>query len=502
VEKARAGDSAAMTALGMVYLSLPKPDEAQGLALLHKAADMGDPVALRELGQRSGSLQMLHRAVDAGDLEAMKDLGDAYMFGRGVTTDNGAAIGWYRRAAEGGFVPAMRMTAFMLLGYREIPRDEAEALRWHRAAAEGGDAVSMRDLARSYAVGVYGLPKDQALSDAWNAKAGAAEAQALIDEIDRHGFKPDSSDDPAYKLGQLYFSERGGVKDTTEGLHWFTEAAKRGDTRAASRLEQIFEHGEGGVPVNLTAAKQWSERRQALELAALVGRAESGQSLYIEDIKRLATIYLTGKDPVGDLVVPKDAVKGVYWLRKAVAVAPDDAEAAASLGQVYSQGLGVDIDATEAKRWTDKAAALDPVHFAPVDQVIAGIDKQPGLTAILLSERLLAANRPDDAVFWYYVGQLRGRMEAASDSDAAQAYGAIFATVGPMINEYAAGDVDKLAATIDQVLAWDAAHPPAHIVSSVREKERQGLADLRTYFLKNKDQVRAERAKNGLPNRN
>ena len=66
------------------------------------------------------------------------------------------------------------------------------------------------------------------------------------------------------------------------------------------------------MPVNLTAAKQWSERRQALELAALVGRAESGQSLYIEDIKRLATIYLTGKDPVGDLVVPKDAVKGVW----------------------------------------------------------------------------------------------------------------------------------------------------------------------------------------------
>ena len=285
-------------------------------------------------------------------------------------------------------------------------------------------------------------------------------------------------------------------------MHWFIEAAKRGDARAASRLEQIFEHGEGGVPVDLAAAKQWSERRQELEFGALVSRAETGQSLYIEDIKRLATIYLTGKDPVGDLVIPKDPVKGVYWLRRAVVIAPDDAEVAASLGQAYSQGLGVDIDATEAKRWNDKAAALDPVHFAPVDQVIAGIDKQPGLTAILLSERLFAANRPDDAVFWYYVGQLRGRMEAASDSDAAQAYGAIFATFGPVINEYAAGNVDKLAATIDRVLAWDAAHPAAHTTSGVREKERQGLADLRTYFLKNKDQVRAERAKNGLPNRN
>jgi len=185
VEKASAGDPAAMAVLGVIYLNLPNPDEGQGLALLHKAADMGDPVALRELGQRTDAAQMLRRAADAGDLEAMKDLGDAYMYGRGVPIDNGAAIEWYRRAAERGFVPAMRMLAFMLEGYHDVPPDEVEALHWRQAGAVGGDAVSMRVLARLYAVGADGLPKDQAQSDSWNAKASAAEVQGLIDKIDR-----------------------------------------------------------------------------------------------------------------------------------------------------------------------------------------------------------------------------------------------------------------------------------------------------------------------------
>jgi hypothetical protein len=135
-----------------------------------------------------------------------------------------------------------------------------------------------------------------------------------------------------------------------------------------------------------------------------------------------------------------------------------------------------------------------------LDALIASAAREPTDVILEMSLRLFQNGRQDDGVFWYYVGQLRGRMEAETNSNAAETYGAVFATMGSAINEYAFGDVEKLAATMDRVLAWDDAHPFERIDPAVRTKQRAGLTQLRAYVLAHRDEIHKSRAASGLPN--
>ena len=128
----------------------------------------------------------------------------------------------------------------------------------------------------------------------------------------------------------------------------------------------------------------------------------------------------------------------------------------------------------------------------------------------LTSARLFKQGQRDEAVFWFYLGQLRLRAYVKAhpklDPSGAPALLASFmATMGPPINQYAFGDVPALNRTIDKVLAWDDEHPdpstPKSRYSAERASVRQGLMALRDTNLAQRDQIRAERTQHGLENR-
>jgi hypothetical protein len=66
-----------------------------------------------------------------------------------------------------------------------------------------------------------------------------------------------------------------------------------------------------------------------------------------------------------------------------------------------------------------------------------------------------AAGKRDEAVFWFYAGQLRYRVYLLVNKDKLEPSGdpAVFASlseeIGRPLNEYAFGDIPQLAKTID-----------------------------------------------------
>lgn len=121
--------------------------------------------------------------------------------------------------------------------------------------------------------------------------------------------------------------------------------------------------------------------------------------------------------------------------------------------------------------------------------------------------RMFAAGQRDEAVFLFYLGQLRVRTHLAArprlapDGDPA-VFAALFEEVGRPINIYAFGDIPTLLRTLDAVSIFDrrvpdrftseADHPDA------TRRIRLGMAQFRDGLAKQGDEIRAVRTANGL----
>lgn len=126
--------------------------------------------------------------------------------------------------------------------------------------------------------------------------------------------------------------------------------------------------------------------------------------------------------------------------------------------------------------------------------------------------QLLGQGRKDDAVFVFYLGQLRYRVHLAArrgelkpDGDPAL-FASLSEVVGRPVNEYAFGDIPALARTIEAVLAYDEASPDTFTrpseFAAVHASVRSGLLAMRTQIVADADSIRAQRKRNGLENRN
>ena len=147
-----------------------------------------------------------------------------------------------------------------------------------------------------------------------------------------------------------------------------------------------------------------------------------------------------------------------------------------------------------------------------IEQLKDGIENKHPAQFYILAEKLFAAGKKDEAVFWYYAGQLRYRVYLLVNKDKLDPSGdpALFASlseeVGRPINEYAFGDIPQLAKTIAAVITWDQAHGNA---LTPREKYRSdydqvvtGLIQIRDQVVRQADSIRRTRTANGLENRN
>jgi hypothetical protein len=156
------------------------------------------------------------------------------------------------------------------------------------------------------------------------------------------------------------------------------------------------------------------------------------------------------------------------------------------------------------------AAAGNPAP-APAPRADATVERQHPAEHFKRAAALFRAGDRDRAVFWFYLGQLRYRVHLAARDGQLDPSGdpALFASlmqvVGGPINRHAFGDVPALARTIDEVLAWDDAHPdgftPKDRFAAERADIRKGLSAMRDEALATQEEIRATRIRNGLQNR-
>jgi hypothetical protein len=153
---------------------------------------------------------------------------------------------------------------------------------------------------------------------------------------------------------------------------------------------------------------------------------------------------------------------------------------------------------------------LDDLKALPPAKVEALLPNHEPSAYYVYADRLFHEGKKDDAVFWYYVGELRCRFYLDTNphlppGGAPAAFSALRATIGPTINGYAGGNVKELVKAIDRALAWDDA-----VTNGVASKEkfpgtykeiRAELKKMRDQLESKADVIRAQRKEAGLENR-
>jgi len=138
----------------------------------------------------------------------------------------------------------------------------------------------------------------------------------------------------------------------------------------------------------------------------------------------------------------------------------------------------------------------------------AGIEKKHPAAYYMLAAKLFQnAATKEEAVFWFYVGQIRYRYYLAANPDLPpDGDPAVFTSfaevIGRPINEYAGGVPDVWIAQMNRALEWDATHDNGFTPKTKSpEKYRQvraGLVALRDRMAAMKDKIPELRRKNGL----
>jgi hypothetical protein len=123
----------------------------------------------------------------------------------------------------------------------------------------------------------------------------------------------------------------------------------------------------------------------------------------------------------------------------------------------------------------------------------------------LYAKKLFNDGAKEDALFWFYVGQLRYRFYLTVNpklSNDADVFGALQETVGSVINGWAGGDPDIWAKGMQRALDWDAANDNSFTSKSLHaedwQKIRSGLEDLKKYVLTHKAEILEKRKHRGL----
>lgn len=147
---------------------------------------------------------------------------------------------------------------------------------------------------------------------------------------------------------------------------------------------------------------------------------------------------------------------------------------------------------------------------SPKTQVESALPESHPAVLYAYAKRLFEEGHRDEAVMWFYAGQLRYRFHLRANPSLPRdgepaLMASLNATVGRTINEWAGGSPKQWAAAVDKALAWDLEHENATTSkqqsAKAWEDTRKGLADLRDKILANEVDIRADRTRNGLENR-
>ncbi len=136
--------------------------------------------------------------------------------------------------------------------------------------------------------------------------------------------------------------------------------------------------------------------------------------------------------------------------------------ASAEMKAIAPSGIYAEIDTRLAKETLQSLSNGTPEQRRKaIEAIIANPENYAPPVLYGLSHALFNEARKDDALFWFYAGQLRARFDAnrCLDVSARQAVGVLNQVFGPLINQYAFQDIAKLEELVPKVVEWDQKTP-------------------------------------------
>lgn len=136
-----------------------------------------------------------------------------------------------------------------------------------------------------------------------------------------------------------------------------------------------------------------------------------------------------------------------------------------------------------------------------IDDLLNAVEQDHPVAMFVLAKRLFDAGRKDEAVFWFYEGQLRWRAYLIEHPELAGGGGVLSRSEGDQfsewfqalrepLNAWAVGDFEGMLRMYQAVLDWDAAHPdPLTPPGAAKGKSREGLQALSDWARDNREQL-------------
>lgn len=142
----------------------------------------------------------------------------------------------------------------------------------------------------------------------------------------------------------------------------------------------------------------------------------------------------------------------------------------------------------------------------PLAEFEARLPAEHPVIIYMFAGRLFNEGKRDDAVKWFYIGQLRWRFRLAANPDfprsgePAMLASLTFSLGGP-INEWAGGAPSKMVESIDEALRWDDENENTvtskEIHRGVWQDVRAGLEEFRDMIRDRRDFILEERRRQG-----
>lgn len=154
-----------------------------------------------------------------------------------------------------------------------------------------------------------------------------------------------------------------------------------------------------------------------------------------------------------------------------------------------------------------QAGLIEGLDKLPAAEIEARLPAAHPANYYVYAVRLWRDGEKDKAVFWLYVGELRYRFllltEPNTDPSGDPAlFGSLRASLGQPIVLYAGSDTSKWSEQIDRALLWDDSNPNDFTSKSKYKKQwrqaRGSLAELKSYILAHADEIRRQRAQEGV----
>lgn len=228
------------------------------------------------------ALALMQKAADLGNPDAIGAIGYFYAEGKGVSKDEKLAVDWFRRGAEAGSAKAQFNLGRMLLNGRGVEKSEKESFYWVCKAADQGLPEAVVAAGNAFYFGDSGAEQDYAKAYAYllqAAQKGNIESQNTVGVMLQNG------------MG-------GKASDIEQAKRWFRQAAEAGHAMAQYNLAQLL-GVDSKIAANRTQALAWlmisSTQGYGLATRSLDEATPAADPAELTEARRMAASFSSDK---------------------------------------------------------------------------------------------------------------------------------------------------------------------------------------------------------------